>query len=155
MELELHFSPANENRFEYGLLSGTQHYDFTYNGITYPYTFSRTSGGTIYILANNPLVMTKENGFSKWFDMPWKTNFWITFWGVDSHGLIGAISFDTPMDKLDQYELRMLALWHELSVIDIHGTDDMVNVGFDGLVQRTDTYAAAFSPPIINVEYQK
>jgi hypothetical protein len=89
--------------------------------------------------------------------MPWKTNFWVAFWGVDSHGIVGAISLDKPLDQLDPFEIRMLPLWHEAVVIDDDEQDnsDISNVGFNGLLQRLVQDVTAVKPPLIEIQYQK
>ena len=79
------------------------------NGNTIPYTFTVDSkeytwypgpnaGATVYILNYASTNPTKDNGFWKWYDMPYETYFHTAFWGIDTQGnILGAIASEKPL----------------------------------------------------------
>ena len=139
------------DQFNTDLQIGNETFQDTVFGKSLIWTISPKSGATIYILKPDLTKLTKENGFWEWSDMPWKTHFWTAFWGVNSHGIVGAIAVDKPLNQLDPFELRMLTIWHEAVALD---NTDVTNTGFDGLAQDLASQAADI-PTMIDIQYQK
>ncbi len=139
----------DDYKYNTALQRGDVTYAFRVGDKEYTWTISPKSGATIYIIKNDPAVLTEENGFWTWVDGPYGTHFSTAFWGVDKNGIVGAISPDTSLDQLDPFELRILPLFHQVAVLK---HDDVQGVGFDGPLQMLVTFAGEENPPIIGVK---
>lgn len=110
------------------------------------------TGATIYVLAYDPAKITSEDGFVKWVDKGWGTNFWTAYWGINNKGIVGAMALDKPLSELTQDELRILPLYHELAaILSARNGMNVQDVKFHSDIERIISFAGQDNPPIIQI----
>ncbi|MCL5612154.1 MAG: hypothetical protein M1485_06325, partial [Chloroflexi bacterium] len=146
--------PKIDFQWNTDLQDGKIAYTFYVNGVPHTVPISPQSGATIYVLpyddSNKP---SDANGFWEWSDMPYKTQFRTAFWGVNDKGIIGAIAVNKPLNELNPFEVRLLAIWHEATVVD-NANKDVKGAGFSILAQLLAEHAAD-ARSLIDIQYQQ
>ncbi len=145
---------AVQNLFNAKLQNGKIAYNFLDGQTPYTWVVGPDSGATIYVVNYDNAAPAPDNGFWEWLiptvgkprsDWP---KFRTAFWGVDGHGIIGAIASEKPMSD---EELRMIPIWHEATVIGNHDKD-VYGSSFSIFVQMLlqNTHTTQF--PQLNIE---
>ena len=127
-------------------------YTYMYGTKTYTWQPSPTHGADIYIVN-----FDNTNGFNEWHDLPDKTFqpnqtvFRTIFWGTNAQGNISGAIATQDISKLDDSEIRLLALFHVASVLD-GATTNVTGAGYGPFLQFLLGYAAKDTIPYIQIQ---
>ncbi len=136
------------------LQNGKIAYNFLDGQTPYTWVVGPDSGATVYVVNYDNVAPDPDNGFWEWLipnvNKPrsdWH-KFRTAFWGVDGHGIVGAIASEKPMSD---DELRMLPIWHEATVIGNHDKD-VHGSGLSIFLQMLLQYSHTKELPQLNIE---
>ncbi len=129
--------------------SDTGSITFTMDGKDYQWSPGPNVGTVVYIMNWDDAVPAEGNGFGEWVDNTNTDRFRTAFWGVDDKGnILGAISSQKPLNELTDKQIRAMALFHTISILD---GQDMTNRGYSSVLNDYADTSGQDSVPYIQI----